>query len=273
MVRVPAVAGQFYEGGKERLIEEVEECFLHKLGPGKLPELRKGDRKIKGAVVPHAGYVYSGPVAAHVYRALADDGFPETFVILGPNHTGHGSGVALTTHTFVTPLGDVPVDTELAKRIAQDVIDDDIAAHRYEHSIEVQLPFLQYIKKDIRFVPICMAIQDYRMAARVGEIIGKAIAGKDVVVLASTDLSHYEARKIAERKDMAVIDAILKLDPKLVYNSVNKYDVSMCGYGPVIAMLTAVKGDKATLLKYATSGDVSPMPDVVGYAAIVVTRG
>lgn len=272
MVRVTAVAGQFYEGRRERLIAEIEDCFLHKLGPGKLPDLKKGNRKIVGAVVPHAGYVYSGPVAAHTYYALAEDGFPETFVIIGPNHTGYGSGVALTTQTFATPLGEVPVDTDLAKKIAQDVIDDDITAHRSEHSIEVQLPFLQYIKNDIMFVPICMAIQDFRMASRVGEIIGRAIEGKDVVVLASTDLTHYERKAVAEKKDRTVIDAILKLDAKLVYNVVNKYDVSMCGYGPVMAMLTAVKGDKANLLKYSTSGDVSPMPDVVGYCAIVVRK-
>ena len=272
--RNPAVAGQFYSGGRERLLREIEGCFNSPLGPGGVPKLnQRGKREIKGAVVPHAGFVYSGPVAAHTYSALAGDGFPKTFVIIGPNHTGMGSGVAITTETFSTPLGDVPVDAELAKDLTKDAVDSDVASHRDEHSIEVQLPFLQYIKPEISIVPVCMMIQDYGMAEKVGRLIGEAIRGKDAVVLASTDFSHYVRKSVAAKYDSMAIDCILERNPKKLYDTVVKNDISMCGYGPVMAMLvaTSVTGSsKAELLKYATSGDVTSMSDVVGYAAIVV---
>lgn len=269
-MRYPAASGRFYLSDKKNLKKQIEECFLHKLGPGKLPVYKKGERKIKGAVVPHAGYIYSGPVASHVYSALANDGFPETFIIIGPNHTGYGSGVALTTESFNTPFGDVPVDKELATNLLNTIIDNDINAHRYEHSIEVQLPFLQYIKKDFSFVPLCMGMQDYKTAKEVGDIIKNAIKGRDVVVIASSDFTHYEPKASAERKDKMAIDAILELDSKKLFETVKQNHITMCGYGPVIAMLEAVNGKKAILLKYATSGEVTPMNDVVGYAGITV---
>ncbi len=153
-MRYPAVAGQFYEGSKEGLTKQIESCFLHSLGPGEIPSLQNGPREIKGAVMPHAGYMFSGPVAAHVAAALAKDGFPETFIIMGPKHRGIGSPIAITTEPFSTPLGTVEIDLELAKELHTGVIDDDLTAHREEHSIEVQLPFLQYIKPDIKFVPL-----------------------------------------------------------------------------------------------------------------------
>jgi hypothetical protein len=246
---------------------------MHQLGPGIKPVLKKGERTIKGAVVPHAGYMYSGPVAAHVYAEIAADGFPDIFVILGPNHTGLGSGIALCTETYRTPLGDVDVDKELAKKLAGKLIEDDSAAHMHEHSIEVQLPFLQYLKKEIKFIPVCMSIQDYETSKEVGTLIAKHIAGKDAIILASTDFSHYVPQATAFKLDKMAIDCILKLDSKALYNTVVKHNISMCGYGPVIAMLCAVSilgGKKASLLKYATSGDVAPMRDVVGYAAITV---
>lgn len=269
-MRYPAASGSFYPGDEKSLKKQIEECFNHRLGPGKLPVYKKGDRKIKGAVIPHAGYVYSGPVASCVYSALADDAFPETFIIIGPNHTGYGSGVALTTETFNTPFGDVNIDKELAKDLLNTIIDNDINAHRYEHSIEVQLPFLQYIKKDFSFVPLCMGMQDYKTAKEVGKIIKNAIEDRDVVIIASSDFTHYESKASAERKDKMAIDAILELDSKELFETVKQNNITMCGYGPVIAMLEAVNGKKSTLLKYATSGDVTPMDDVVGYAGIIV---
>jgi len=269
-MRYPAVAGQFYEGSENALRRQIEGCFLHTLGPGEIPKLQKGERKIKGAVVPHAGYMFSGPVAAHVCAALAKDGFPETFIIIGPKHTGFGSPVAITTEEFNTPLGNVPIDMDLAEKLQTGVIDNDISAHRGEHSIEVQLPFLQYLKPDIKFVPLCIGHQTYKMAKEVGEIISKAIEGKDVVVLASTDFSHYVPRGVAEKKDMKAIEAIVNLDAKELYKTVEKYNISMCGYGPVMAMLEGVKGSEAKLLKYSTSGDVMEMRDVVGYGAVIV---
>ncbi|MEW5761304.1 MAG: MEMO1 family protein [Candidatus Thermoplasmatota archaeon] len=270
MSREPAVAGQFYAGSKEALDREIRNCFISKLGFGKIPVLSEGKRKIKGAVVPHAGYMYSGPVATHTYGALAEDGFPEVFIIFGPNHTGYGSGVAITTETFSTPFGDVEVDKEIAKNITKGIICDDSFAHMYEHSIEVQLPFLQFISKKIKFVPICMAMQDYDTAIEVGKIVREGIEGKNVVVLASTDFSHYEKKELAEKKDRLAIDAILALDPKKLFKVVKENRISMCGYGPVMAMLEAVQGNNAKLLRYATSGDVSPMRDVVGYGSIIV---
>lgn len=269
-MRYPAVAGQFYEGSKEALTKQIENCFLHSLGPGEIPSLQKGPREIKGAVMPHAGYMFSGPVAAHVAAALARDGFPETFIIIGPKHRGFGSPIAITTEPFSTPLGTVEIDVELAKELHTGVIDNDLTAHREEHSIEVQLPFLQYIKPDIKFVPLCMGLQTFKVAKEIGEIVSKAIAGRDVVVLASTDFSHYVPRETAQKRDSQALEAIQNLDAKGLYKTVEKYNISMCGYGPVMAMLKSVEGSKADLLKYSTSGDIMEMRDVVGYGALVV---
>lgn len=269
-MRYPAVAGQFYEGKEASLRKQIENCFLHGLGPGEIPRLSTGERTIKGAVVPHAGYMFSGPVAAHVCSALAKDGFPETFIIIGPKHTGLGSPVAITMEEFITPLGNVAIDLELAKKLHTGVIDNDLIAHRGEHSIEVQLPFLQYLKPDIKFVPLCIGQQTYKIAKEIGGIISKAIKGKDVVVLASTDFSHYVPRDVAKKKDMKALEAIIKLDAKGLYKVVDKFNISMCGFGAVMSMIEAVNGSSAKLLKYSTSGDVMEMRDVVGYGAVVV---
>jgi hypothetical protein len=270
-MRYPAVAGQFYAGTESALRKQVESCFNHKLGPGKIPELNaKGERRIKGLVSPHAGYMYSGHVAAHGFAALARDGFPETFIVIGPNHHGIGSGVALTTHDFQTPLGVLEVDKELANALHKGLIDDDLEAHKHEHSLEVQLPFIQYLAPKAKFVPICMLMQDYETAGEVGQTIKKAIEGRDVVIVASTDFSHYVSPAAAKEKDAMALERILALDAKGLDATVKKNRISMCGYGPVMAMLEAVSGTKGELLKYATSGDVSPMPEVVGYASAVV---
>jgi len=265
------VAGQFYSGTHDALKKEIEDCFLHTLGPGKVPEINPdGPRRIRGIVSPHAGFMYSGPVAAHGYAALAEDGFPEVFVILGPNHHGLGSGVAITTHDFETPLGIMKNDKELASAIRRDIIDDSMLAHRHEHSIEVQLPFIQFFSQDRKFVPISMMMQDHKSATQVGKAIRDAIAGRDAVIIASTDFSHYISPEQAREKDMLAIDQILEMDTKGLYDTVRKNRITMCGFGPVMAMLEAVQGSEAELLKYANSGDVRPMSEVVGYASIVV---
>jgi AmmeMemoRadiSam system protein B len=271
MVRYPAVAGQFYAGKEASLRREVEACFNSPIGPGHLPKLESGPRNIVGAVVPHAGLAYSGPVAAHVYAALAQDGFPGTFVILGPNHNGIGAGVATTEEDFETPFGVVSIDREIVSKL-RGVVDNDPVSHRFEHSIEVQLPFLQYIKRDIKFVPISMGFQDYETAVETAKAIKKAVTGHDVCVIASTDFSHYIPPEKARQLDTKVIDKILALDPKGMYNMVTSNDVSMCGYGPVMAMLLSCGGKQARLLKYANSGDVHPMETVVGYAGIIVSK-
>lgn len=271
MVRYPAVAGQFYAGKEASLRREVEACFNSPIGPGHLPKLGSGPRIIVGAVVPHAGLVYSGPVAAHVYAAMAKDGFPDTFVIVGPNHNGIGAGVATTSEDFETPFGIVRIDQDIVSKL-KGVVDNDPVSHRFEHSIEVQLPFLQYIKRDIKIVPISMGSQDYQTAVDTTKAIKKAIVGRDVCIIASTDLSHYIPPEKARQLDAKVIERILALDPKGMYDTVTSNGVTMCGYGPVMTMLLSCEGKGVKLLKYANSGDVHPMDTVVGYAGMVVTK-
>src|SRR2546425_3757889 len=140
-MRYPAVAGGFYERSRDALVRQIKECYTHPLGPGRVPEVRKGERRLVGLVVPHAGYMYSGPVAAHSFAALAADGWPRSFVILGPNHHGQGAPLALTKHDWQTPLGSATVDVDLHAALSKPPLEEDILAHRDEHSIEVQLPF------------------------------------------------------------------------------------------------------------------------------------
>lgn len=270
VTRQPAVAGKFYPRTEGQIRNEIDHLYDAYLG--KRPVLNaNGPRNIVGLVVPHAGYVYSGPVAAYAYAALAEDGFPETFIVIGPNHTGMGLPVAMTTEDFDTPLGRVRIDKEIVGRMGRMVADDPMA-HRFEHSIEVQLPFIQYLREDVTFVPIAMAAQDYETAVEVADEVRNACQGRDVVIIASTDFSHYVPPQVAARQDRAVIDRILALDAEGIYDTVVRKNVSMCGYGPVMAMLLASGGKQAELLKYGNSGDVSPMEDVVGYAAIKVVR-
>lgn len=271
-MREPAVAGEFYPSEPDELRRSIELAFLHPLGPGRVPSLsERREGRIVGGVVPHAGYMYSGPVAAHFYYELARDGFPETFIIIGPNHTGMGSLVSITMDDFRTPFGIARVDRELAERIHRDVVDIDRDAHAYEHSVEVQLPFLQFFRREIRFVPIVMMAQDYEFAEALARIISEAIDGKDAVIIASSDFSHYVPREVAYGNDIKGIERILAGDVRGFYEALRKYRISACGYGPIATVLLATRG-KARLLKYATSGDVFRMEEVVGYASIAVER-
>src|SRR6266566_792085 len=183
-MRYPAVAGAFYEHSRDALLRQIRECYTHPLGPGRVPEIKKGERRILGLVVPHAGYMYSGPVAAHSYATLAADGWPRSFIILGPNHRGHGAPLALTKDDWQTPRGTVTVDTVLHAALSKPPLEEDGLAHRDEHSIEVQLPFLQSLSDAVSFVPICMAFQEYEVAAEVGELVADAAEGRDVVLIA-----------------------------------------------------------------------------------------
>jgi hypothetical protein len=222
--------------------------------------------------------MYSGPVAAHSYLELARDGFPETFIIISPNHTGYGSLVStMTTGSWETPLGLVEIDTTLAQELNQNsIIDDDPTAHFKEHSIEVQLPFLQYLEADFQMVPITMMMQDLETSREVGEAIHQAIkaTGRDVVVIASTDLTHYKSQEVAAQEDQQVLRTLEHLDEQAMLEVVENYNVNMCGYGPVAATLTATKlmgATQAEVLKYATSGETSGnYQEVVGYAAAVI---
>ena len=199
-VRRPIQAGAFYEATSEPLKRQIKDCFTSKLGPGRLPEVAKtGPRKVLGLVCPHAGYMFSGPIAAHSYYKLAIDGKPDTMAIFGPNHSGYGSGLAVMNEGFWrTPLGDVEVDGETANQIVRKsrIVDVDDSAHSFEHSIEVQLPFLQYLYgSEFKIVPICFLMQDLPSAREVGQAVAKVLAGKNSVIIASSDMTHYDHKK------------------------------------------------------------------------------
>lgn len=286
MIRKPAVAGLFYEVDPDSLNKQIEWCFKSQIGPGKVPEKIGNKRNITGVIAPHAGYIYSGPVAAHSYYKIAEDGFPETFVILSPNHTGMGSGVStMTEGTWETPLGNVEIDEEFAHSLVKNtsIMDSDPSAHMQEHSAEVQIPFLQYLKnkyleKDFKIVPVCMWMQDIETAMEVGISIQKTAEelGRDVVVVASTDFTHYKPQDIAHDSDMQVIDAITSMDENLMMARVSALDVTMCGYGPVAATMVASKlmgADRCEFEKYATSGDATEdYNSVVGYGSLVFLK-
>lgn len=264
-MRQPAVAGQFYPLHCENLEKELKRCF---------EGLEIRERNIIGAVCPHAGYIYSGKVAAHVYAALPK---AETYVLFGPNHTGYGSPVSVSTDTWKTPLGTLEVDRELAEGLSGSIIDADELGHRYEHSIEVQLPFLQYrFDQDFRILPICLGMQDEETAIEVGNLIANLVSksGRKVAFIASSDFTHYQPANLARETDSEIIEAILNLDVSGIYERLYRRNASVCGYGPISAMLTASKklgATRAELLNYSNSGDVSgDMNAVVGYAAIIV---
>ncbi|MEM3153422.1 MAG: AmmeMemoRadiSam system protein B, partial [Candidatus Bathyarchaeia archaeon] len=263
-IRLPSQAGAFYAGKAESLKRQIEECFLHELGPGKIPTVVKGPRRIVGLVCPHAGYMYSGPVAAHAYYNLASDGKPDTVVLFGPNHTGYGSALAVMNEGFWrTPLGDVEVDGETANKIVREarIVDVDDSAHRYEHSIEVQLPFLQYLfGSAFKIVPICFLMQDLHSSSEVGQAVAKVLAGKNALIIASSDMTHYESQKTAEKKDMLALQAVEAMDEERFYSIIEEHRITACGYGPIIALITAAKAlgaREAKLLCYKTSGDVT----------------
>ncbi|MEM2147045.1 MAG: AmmeMemoRadiSam system protein B [Candidatus Bathyarchaeia archaeon] len=276
-IRLPTQAGAFYAGTAESLKRQIEECFLHSLGPRKIPKVADaGPRRIVGLVCPHAGYMYSGPIAAHAYHNLALDGKPDIVVLFGPNHTGYGSALAVMTNGFWrTPLGDVEVDSEVADKIVKEarIVDVDDSAHRYEHSIEVQLPFLQYFfGSKFKIVPVCFLMQDLHSAIEVGQAVAKVLAGKNAVIIASSDMTHYEPHKNAENKDKLALEAVEAMDEKKFYSIIEEYRVTACGYGPIAALIVAAKfldAKEAKLLCYKTSGDVSgDYSAVVGYAAV-----
>jgi AmmeMemoRadiSam system protein B len=280
-VRQPCQAGTFYEGTAESLRRQIRNCFLHELGPRKLPDVAKSDlRNIMGLVCPHAGYAFSGPVAAHAYYKLALDGKPDVVVILGPNHTGYGSPLAVMSEGFWrTPLGDVEIDTEIANKIVREsrIVDVDESAHRFEHSIEVQLPFLQYLYgSQFKIVPICFLMQDLDSVKEVGRAVSSVLMGKNAVVIASSDMTHYEPQERALENDMMAIRTIESMNEDMFYSTVEKRGISACGYGPIAGLITAAKtmgAKEAKLLCYKTSGDViGDYSSVVGYAAMYFTK-
>jgi AmmeMemoRadiSam system protein B len=280
-VRRPCQAGAFYEGTSDALRRQIENCFTNKLGPGKLPDVAKtAPRKVIGLICPHAGYMFSGPVAAHAYYKLAVDGKPDVIVILGPNHTGYGSALAVMNEgIWRTPLGDVEIDRETANQIVHEsrIVDIDDSAHAHEHSIEVQLPFLQYLYgSEFKIVPICFLMQDLCSAREVGEAVAKALLDKKAVIIASSDMTHYEPQESAQRKDKRALEAIEAMDEVRFQSIIEDYNISACGHGPIAALITAAKilgGREARLLCYRTSGDViGDRSSVVGYAAVCFVK-
>jgi MEMO1 family protein len=276
-IRRPTVASQFYEGDAEALRAQIASCFLNQLGPKKLPQINfhSHPRNIVGLISPHAGYAYSGPVAASAFYALAIDGKPDTMVLLGPNHTGFGSGLALMREgVWRTPLGDVEVDSEMADAILHEtsIVDVDEVAHRFEHSIEVQLPFLQFLYGNaFKIVPFCFLMQDYASAVEVGRALVEALDASNTVVIASSDMTHYESAKAASAKDDSALKAVTDMDAKRFYDTVETQNITACGYAPITALITYANGvnAKAALLNYHNSGDVTgDHSSVVGYAAV-----
>ena len=275
MIRQPAVAGHFYQGSPSALRDQVERFLV--------PETKKV--KALGIVSPHAGLVYSGSVAGAVYSRIE---LPGTFVLIGPNHTGLGAPVSLmASGSWETPLGAVRINDDLAEAVLSKSrrIHDDTMAHLQEHSLEVQLPFIQYLKRNFTIVPIQMMDTRLETCIEIGNAIASAIAecgaksaeykAGGTLIVASSDMSHYVSAETAKKKDHAAIKRILDLDAQGLYHTVRDEGISMCGYGPVVAMLTACKvlgARKADLVKYTNSGEVSGDYDqVVGYAGIVVS--
>lgn len=262
-MRRPAVAGQFYPGTDRSL-----RAMLDELAPKRAP----AKVKALGVVSPHAGYVYSGGVAAETYASIEP---APTFVILGPNHHMYGSAVALSTQDWVTPLGTVEVDRDFVSLLTPGIIDFDETAHRHEHSLEVQVPFLQYFFKGFKIVPIAIGLQDYDTVREVAGELSDAIRryDKDVVVIASSDFTHYEDVDVARKKDAALIAAIERLDVPGFYDEVARLDATCCGYGPIGATMLISKdcgAKQGKLVRYATSGDITGDREVVGYAGIVI---
>ncbi len=287
-VREPAVAGSFYEATREGLTASLEECFLHPLGPGSVPKAAEGPGVISALISPHAGHMYSGPAAAHGFAALAADGIPETVVILGPTHRSPARRAAVSlAQAWRTPLGEVAVDVELGRRLieASALLEADEAVHRREHSLEVQLPFLQFLygERMPAICPICIrsqvlvGLREWIEESRtLGEAIAQNVEGKRVVVIASTDFSHDAPQELAQRQDGLVLEAMLALDPEGMLRTVHERDISMCGPIPAATGLyfcLARGAHRAELLRYYTSGDITgDRYGVVGYASVAMRR-
>ncbi|WP_305041428.1 AmmeMemoRadiSam system protein B [Geoalkalibacter sp.] len=266
MDREPVVAGQFYPADKEK---------LRALVAGFVPPGER--RKAIGVMSPHAGYVYSGSVAG---RTFAQVEVPERVLILGPNHQGLGHRAALyPAGAWRTPLGRVAVDAVLSQKLLEKCprLAEDALAHRLEHSLEVQVPFLQYLNPQLRIAAICLGRLGLSELLALGRSIGECLhgAGEEILVVASTDMTHYESAERARVKDMAAIERILALDPEGLYQVVSSRNISMCGVLPTVVMLEACRHRGATsacLVQYTNSGEVSGDDrQVVGYAGVVVS--
>lgn len=270
IVRHPAVAGRFYPGDRDDL--RAEACgYLSQANSTNQAPVRA-----IGCIAPHAGYMYSGHVAGAAFARVE---VPRRCVVLCPNHTGMGRALAVMSDgAWETPLGEVPIDHELAEDLKRrfPLLQEDSAAHRAEHAAEVELPFLLLRQPEIRFVPIALGTGQFEVLEQLGKALADVIAAQkdSVLIVASSDMNHYESDVVTRAKDHRAIERILTLDPRGLFDVVTQQDISMCGFGPAVAMLTAARqlgAKSAELVKYATSGDVSGDREmVVGYAGVVV---
>ncbi len=269
ILRHPAVAGRFYPDDPDDLRAEVGDYLSQ--SSAKQPLVRA-----LGCIAPHAGYMYSGHVAGAVFERVE---VPARCIVLCPNHTGVGRALAImSAGTWQTPLGDVPIDTGLAAALKERFpsLQEDSTAHRAEHGVEVELPFLLLRQTELRFVPIAIGTGQFETLEQLGKALADVIAAQNdpILIVASSDMNHYESDAVTRVKDYRAIERILTLDPRGLYDVVTQQDISMCGFGPVVAMLTAARqlgAKSAELVKYATSGDVSGDHNmVVGYAGVVV---
>ena len=278
MLRQPAVAGAFYPDNPEILKKTIENCFLDDFGVGEIPSIGEfeGDDYPLNIMVPHAGYQYSGAIASHGYCRLVQNGFPEVFIILCPNHTGYGREISVFNEgEWITPLGSVQIDDEFAEAIIShsDIASADFTAHRYEHSIEVQLPFLQYFSDNFKIVPITMGSQSFTATNDLAKAIFEAAndLNKSYCVIASTDLSHFNNQEKANTVDGFVLEDIEEMNEFKLFEEVIQYNITMCGYGPVMTTIALSKMSNKSnceILAYKTSGDVTgDFSSVVGYAS------
>jgi MEMO1 family protein len=268
MSREPIVAGQYYPSTSSQLRDMVRSFIDEKAEK----------QEAIGAVLPHAGYVYSGAVAGAVLSRVKLTG---TVIIMGPSHTGRGEAFSVMAEgTWKTPLGEATIDSELAQKLlsVSRYLKADSLAHKYEHSVEVQLPFLQYLNKDIKFVPIVLGQGSGEVYKEIGKDIARTLreTQRDVLIIASSDMNHYETQEATRKKDGQAIEAMLALDEDELLRRVTKFDISMCGYAPATALISAAKelgAGNAELVKYQTSGDVSgDYAAVVGYAGIIILK-
>jgi MEMO1 family protein len=269
MIRPPAVAGRFYPGEPSLLNQQLDSLLANKTETTRV--------RARACLVPHAGYMYSGHVAAAVYNRLE---IPARVILIGPRHYPRGASLAiLSDGSWQTPLGPVPIDRSLAEKLrrAFPPLQEDAVAHSAEHSLEVQLPFLQRLVPAVTFVPIVIGAVHYGDMEGLGKAVANVVASESepVLVVASSDMNHYESDAVTRQKDQKAIDRILALEPRGLFDTVRDENISMCGYGATVAMLTATRqlgAKQAELVRYATSGEINgDLQEVVGYAGIVIT--
>ncbi|MCQ2078982.1 MAG: AmmeMemoRadiSam system protein B [archaeon] len=269
-MRVPAVSGTFYPAEESVLREQIRQCFAN--GPGE-PVMGIGKRSVSAVVVPHAGYVYSGTCAAYSYKALAENGHPDAYIVIGPDHVGVPFEFVMSSEDYVTPLGVCPVHQGIAARL-RELIPDDPMAHMREHSIEVQIPFIQYIDPQAKIIPIIMGRQDMLAAERLARALQTACEGFNVVVIASSDLEHYVPKAVAEHADAHFLNTVASGDVSSMYDELRMNSLSVCGYGPIATAMIFSGPSKAQILNQTDSFESARLDSgsVVGYGSVVFTK-